>query len=172
MARKVKYDYDFKLRCVEEILKGRSAIAVAGEFKCNRSQVWKWFDAYKREGASGLMPRDNRSYDVDFKLKVLRSIEEKSLTLKEACILFKISGSSLILNWQRSFVEKGKAGLHSKTKGRPESMQSKRKKGTSVKPLTREEELLLENESLRAENALLKKLQALIQAEESKKRKP
>jgi transposase len=40
-------------------------------------------------------------------------------------------------------------------------------------PLTREQELLLELESLRAENALLKKLQALIQAEEeANKRKP
>ena len=49
------------------------------------------------------------------------------------------------------------------------------KKRKSDKPLTREEELLLEIESLRAENALLKKLQALIQAEEAeqnKKRKP
>jgi transposase len=40
-------------------------------------------------------------------------------------------------------------------------------------PLTREQELLLELQSLRAENALLKKLQALIQAEEeANKRKP
>ncbi|WP_199873915.1 hypothetical protein [Aquirufa regiilacus] len=38
------------------------------------------------------------------------------------------------------------------------------------KPLTREEELLKENEYLRAENDLLKKLQALVQAD--KKRKP
>ena len=38
----------------------------------------------------------------------------------------------------------------------------KRKKRKSDKPLSREEELLLENESLRCENDLLKKLQALI----------
>jgi transposase len=43
---------------------------------------------------------------------------------------------------------------------------NKRKKRKSDKPLTREEELLLENEALRCENELLKKLQALIQAEE------
>jgi transposase len=48
----------------------------------------------------------------------------------------------------------------------------KRKKRKSDKALTREEELLIENERLRCENALLKKLQALIQAEEvAKKRK-
>ncbi len=49
----------------------------------------------------------------------------------------------------------------------------KRKKRKSNKLLTREEELLLENEALRCENDFLKKLQALIQAEEqAKKRKP
>ena len=47
----------------------------------------------------------------------------------------------------------------------------KRKKRKSDKPLTREEELLLENEKLRCENALLKKLQALIQAEEATKKR-
>ena len=40
----------------------------------------------------------------------------------------------------------------------------KRKKSKSDKPLTREEELLKENERLRCENELLKKLQALAQA--------
>jgi transposase len=50
---------------------------------------------------------------------------------------------------------------------------NKRKKRKSDKPLTREEELLLEIEALRCENELLKKLQALIQAEEkARKRKP
>ena len=47
---------------------------------------------------------------------------------------------------------------------------NKRKKRKSDKPLTREEEPLLENEALRFENGLLKKLQALIQAEEKAKK--
>lgn len=47
----------------------------------------------------------------------------------------------------------------------------KRKKRKSDKPLTREEELLLENERLRCEVALLKKFNALIQAEEEKLKK-
>ncbi|MNL14753.1 hypothetical protein D3C87_1357100 [compost metagenome] len=45
----------------------------------------------------------------------------------------------------------------------------KDKKSKSEKPLTREEELLLENEALRCEIDYLKKLQALIQAEEKAK---
>jgi transposase len=50
---------------------------------------------------------------------------------------------------------------------------NKLKKRKSDKHLTREEELVLENEALRCENELLKKLQSLIQAEEkARKRKP
>lgn len=172
MARKVKYDYDFKLRCVEEVLKGRSAIAVAAEFKCDRTLLWKWVILHRRLGASGLVPRGNRNYDVDFKLKVIKAIDKKSLTLEEACRMFDVPGSSIILNWQRNFAERGISGLHRKQYSRAEPMESKKNKKANPKPLTREEELLLENRSLRAENALLKKLQALIQAEESKKRKP
>jgi transposase len=46
----------------------------------------------------------------------------------------------------------------------------KRKARKTTKPLTREEELLIENEYLKAENELLKKLQALVQT--NKKQKP
>ena len=46
---------------------------------------------------------------------------------------------------------------------------SERKKRKSDKPLTREEELLKENLALRCEIDFLKKLQALIQAEEKTK---
>ncbi|WP_443947650.1 hypothetical protein ACJVDH_16675 [Pedobacter sp. AW1-32] len=46
----------------------------------------------------------------------------------------------------------------------------KRKAKKPAHPLTREEELLKENEYLRAENELLKKLQALAQTK--KKQKP
>jgi len=85
--------------------------------------------------------------------------------------MFNIPGGSVIGNRQKNFTEKGIAGLQRKSKDRPEFMANKRKIETFAKSSTKEQ-LLFENEFLRAENALLKKLQALIQAEESKKRKP
>ena len=105
----------------------------------------------------------------------MNTIEEKDISLIDACLIFKIPSQCTILNWQRKYAKEGLAGLKPKPKGRPRSMNFKRKQRKTDKPLTREEELLLENESLRAENDLLKKLQALIQAEEAeqnKKRKP
>jgi transposase len=79
---------------------------------------------------------------------------------------------STINSWQRAYEKEGIEGLNIKPKGRPPKMKPpiKRKARKSSKPLTREQELLEELEYLRAENALLKKLQALDQVD--KKQKP
>lgn len=114
------------------------------------------------------MPRKNQKYTVSFKKEVLERIQEKSLSLIEACVEFNIPSMSVIIQWQHSYESQGILGLENKPKGRPKSMNFKRAKKKSNKPLTREEELLLEIESLRCENALLKKFNALVQAEEAK----
>ena len=176
MGRKVKYNYEFKLRCVEEVLKNkRSVKSVAIEEDLNESNLRLWIGFYNKYGTAGLVPRENQSYTTDFKVEVLDSINNKFLSLNEACLEFNIPSNSIIITWQKSYDSYGISGLLTKPRGRPKSMTYKRAKKKSNKPLTREEELLLEIESLRAENALLKKLQALIQAEEAeqnKKRKP
>ena len=96
------------------------------------------------------------------------------MSLRDSSLKFNIPDTGIIVKWKKDFANFGLAGLQPKTKGRPKSMDTnKQKKRKSDKPPTREEELLLENEALRCENELLKKLQALIQAEEkARKRKP
>lgn len=176
MERKVKYNYEFKLRCIGEVLnKNRSKESVAVENGISPTNLGRWLNFYLKYGKEGLSSRKNQNYSSDFKLKVIRTIEEKSLSLGEACLFFNIPNDGVIINWQRKFKSQGSAGLQHKPKGRPKSMTYKRAKKKSTKPLTREEELLLENESLRMQVDYLKKLQALIQAEEAKqdkKRKP
>jgi transposase len=83
---------------------------------------------------------------------------------------FNIPNIAIILKWKKDFANFGIEGLQPKQKGRPISMSNfKGKKRKTDKPLTREEELLKENERLRCENELLKKLQALIQARRNPK---
>nr|WP_294922274.1 transposase [uncultured Flavobacterium sp.] len=174
MERKVKYNYEFKLRCVQEVLKNnRSIRSVAKENNFTESNLRKWVNLYKHYGKQGLLPKMNQYYSIDFKLKVLKKIQEKSLSLIEACFVFNIPSESVITQWRTNYKKHGIAGLEAKPKGKP-TMTFKRAKKKSNKPLTREEELLLEIESLRCENALLKKFNALVQAEEIKKikRKP
>jgi transposase len=172
MSRKVKYDYEFKLHCVKEVLnRHRSIKSVSSEKGIHESNLYKWIMFYQKDGKKGLMPRQNQWYSLEFKLEVLRAIEKDHLSLSQACLRFNTPSDSILIKWQRDYKEFGTPGLESKPRGRPKTM-IKRKKRKSDKPLTREQELLQENEALRAENALLKKLQALIQAEENKKRKP
>lgn len=93
---------------------------------------------------------------------MLKAISTEFISQREACIRFDIPAQSTVLNWQRDYEKSGILGLENKPKGRPKKMSDyKRKKRKSDKPLTREEELLLENERLRAENDFLKKLDAL-----------
>jgi len=175
MERKVKYDYAFKLECIKLVLeKHYSCNYVSNEKGLNESNIRKWIGFYKQYGSVGLLPKTNQSYSVNFKLKVVKTIEKDLLSLRDASIRFNIPDAGIIVKWKKDFATFGLLGLQPKTKGRPKSMnENKRKKRKSDKPLTREEELLLEIEALRCENELLKKLQALIQAEEkAKKRKP
>lgn len=173
MERKVKYNYAFKLECMELVLKKHHSILYVSKLKgLNESNIRKWVGFYNQYGKTGLLPRKNQNYSTDFKLKVLKSINDDYLSLSEACLKFNITSESVIIKWQKDFTTFGVDGLHPKPKGRPKSMSDyKRKKRKTDKPLTREEELLLENERLRCENALLKKLQALIQAEEAAKKR-
>ncbi|MFN8114892.1 MAG: transposase [Bacteroidia bacterium] len=173
MERKVKYSYKFKLRCVEEVLTKNQSIESYSISKgfCE-SNLRKWIRVYKKHGKSGLLPRTNQAYSIDFKMGVLQTLNRDSLTLDEACQKFNIPSASTIIKWRDEYSKGGVASILNKPRGRPKIMEYKRAKKKSKKPLTREEELLLENESLRAELDLLKKLQALIQAEQYKKRKP
>ena len=173
MERKVKYDYAFKLECVQLVLEAYNSVNFVSKQKGLRhSNLSKWVELYKLYGNTGLLSKKNQSYSIDFKLNVLQSIEKEHLSLSEARLKFNITSDSIIIKWQRDFTTFGIEGLQSKPKGRPKSMSDyKRKKRKTDKPLTREEELLLENEKLRCENALLKKLQALIQAEEAAKKR-
>lgn len=173
MGKRKKYDYEFRLRCVEAVLKGQGSVtSIAKENGIDHSNLRLWLKFHEAYGAPGLKPRAKRHYDLSFKLSVLKAIEQERLSLRETCARFNIASESVIINWRRVYESEGKAGLVPKSKGRSPTMKLpiKRKAKKPPRPLTREEELLKENEYLRAENELLKKLQALVQT--SKKRKP
>jgi transposase len=145
MERKVKYDYAFKIECVKLVVeKHYSWDYVAVEKGISSSNIRKWVGFYKEYGTGGLLPRKNKSYSLDFKLKVLKAIDKDLLSLRETSIKFNIPDTGIIVKWKRDFANFGLAGLQPKTRGRPTSMSTnKRKKRKSDKPLTREEELLL-----------------------------
>lgn len=173
MFKRNKYNYGFRLQCVELVLKGKRSIReVATEKGFEESNLRLWVGFYEKYGKAGLKPRGKQQYDPAFKRQALETIDKEHLSLRSACVRFNIPSESVIISWRKAYELKGHAGLIPQRKGRPPKMKQpiKRKPRKSTKPLTREEELLRENEYLRAENELLKKLQALVQT--NKKQKP
>jgi transposase len=120
-----------------------------------------------------------RHYDAEFKLSVLRRIREDGLSHRQAAAVFNIRNMSCLSDWERRYERGGIEALVSRRTGRPGSMP---KPPTPSQPRTSpsddtrsREELLAELGYLRMENAYLKKLKALTQAQlplPLKKRKP
>lgn len=166
-----KYSLEFKKNCVETIIKdSRSAKSVAHDLGLDATMVRRWVRFYELYGLAGLERRSNREYSVKFKMKVLQAVSSGRFSIKESALKYNVAAESSIINWQRNYEKFGILGLENKSRGRPKIMSDyKRKKRKSDKPLTREEELLLENERLRAEIAVLKKLDALILARKKPK---
>mgnify|MGYP006205130169 CR=1 FL=1 len=130
------------------------------------SLVQRWVAFYRKFGTEGLKPNTKRRYTADFRLKVVKTLQAESLSLLRACLRFHVPNEATVLNWVRIYDSKGPKGLKSIQLGRPTTMPRKPKR-----PLTREEQLLEELASLKAENAYLKMLQALIQSENLKEEK-
>ena len=82
-------------------------------------------------------------------MKVLKSIDNDLMSLRDVSIKFDIPDAAIIVKWKKDFGNFGLVGLQPKPRGRPKSIDTNKwKKRKSDKPLTREEELLLENEAL------------------------
>lgn len=169
MSRKIKYSKEFKLKAVKSLLADNLSVSkVSDKLGLNKSDLKKWVKYYQEYGVEGLTPKvTNSVYSGAFKLRVIRSIEQKGLSFREASLKYNIPSHSTVCKWFSIYSTKGLKGLYEERRGRTQSMKYKPKKPTS-KPLTREQKLLQENESLKAELALLKKLHALAQAKNKK----
>lgn len=99
----------------------------------------------------------NKRYTPEFKIKVVETMRDEKLSYKETAREFDIpQGDKTVANWERIYLEEGKEGFYierrgHKSTGRPPKLEKKV-----------EEDLIAEVQRLRAENAYLKKLNALV----------
>jgi transposase len=142
----------------------------------NRSLIERWVAAFALHGDAGLSKKRSR-YDADFKLSVLQHMWENRLSITQAAAKFDIRRHSTVGDWERAYREGGVEALTP-----PPTRRVKKILIPETKPAvpagedTRSrEELLAELDYLRMENAVLKKLEALVQARQKsatpKKRK-
>ena len=125
---------------------------------------------YQSEGPSGLLKKRNVKADYAFKLQVVRDIEEKHLTLVEASLKYNVS-SSQIRVWQKIARTQGYDALAiTRPRGRPPKNDMGRPRKKKPEEMTELELLQLRVKELEAENALLKKVKALVEEREARLR--
>ena len=107
----------------------------------------------------------NKRHTGEFKQMVVETMMQEKLSYHEVARKFEVSGHEQIRRWERIYLSEGPEGLYIErrgrgSKGRPQSF-----------PKEVEEDLLREVQRLRAENAYLKKLQALVLERERHQKK-
>lgn len=165
-----KYSEQTKLAAVEAYRSGQLGLkAIAQQLNVGVSSLRKWVAAYQVNGVAGIQAKRRELYDIEFKLAVLQRARDENLSNRQAAALFNIRNFNIIAAWERAYEADGMAGLDSR-RARP------RRKGSAQaapppSPQLHEgddtrsrDELLQELNSLRAENAYLKKVEALVRS--------
>ena len=109
-----------------------------------------------------LRPSYQPHLDPERKMAILREIEEKCVTLSEASLKYDLPPQT-IRRWRKAYEQAGAAGL-----SRP--IRMKKKSQRTEAELDELEMLRKRNEYLEAENALLKKVKALVEEREARLR--
>ena len=115
-----------------------------------------------------------KRYSVEFKLSVIMDMRDNHLGYRETArkhqltIKSESAAADMIQRWERIYLEEGAEGLMKERRGRVKA-DSENKSGRSPKLDKKvEEDLIAENRRLRMEIEYLKKLSALVLADERK----
>ena len=115
----------------------------------------------------GKKERKNKKYSGEFKISVILDVRENHIGYNEAERKYDLPHSR-IQKWERIYLEEGAEGLMKERRGRAK-LDSNQKRGRPPKLDKKvEEDLIAENQRLRMEVEYLKKLSALVLAEERK----
>ena len=115
-----------------------------------------------------------KRYSAEFKLSVIMDMREHKLGYRETARKYDLvrqsesAAASMIHRWERVFLEEGAEGLMKERRGRACKASGARKGRPPKLDKKVEEDLIAENQRLRMEIEYLKKLSALVLAEERK----
>ena len=171
MSKKYKkHGYAERLKYMHMIENGFTIAYINRSYGISHDLLGQLWARYQSEGPSGLLKKQNVKADYAFKLQVVRDIEENHLTLVDASLKYNVSSSQIFV-WKKIARTQGYAALAiTRPRGRPPKNDMGRPRKKKPEEMTELERLRYENECLRAENALLKKVKALVEAREARLR--
>lgn len=159
-----------KLEAVKLGLSGKAPYAIGQALGFDEHDVSEWIERYRLYGIQGLEKQRYRRYTFEEKCKIICEYRKKHLPLHIFSAQVRIS-QTRIREWNSIVKAQGYEGLRLIGRhGRPPK-QYDMGRPKKREPQTEQEKLIRELEYLRAENAYLKKLRALMIEKESQKRK-
>ena len=164
--RKKHSDAD-RLRYMHMIEDGISINSIHLQYGISKDLLTTLWSKYQKNGSFAISKGKNFKSEPSLKKKIVLDVEYNHITLCTASLKYGPS-ASIINRWLRIYREKGLDGLAIvKPRGRPPGMGRPKK---NSKPLSDLERLEKENQELKTEIALLKKVRALVEARESRLR--
>lgn len=168
-----KWTIEEKESIIKSILSGSTGVrTVAREKNISSTLIYVWIEKYNNRGVSGLN-RQISLFDNSFKKHVILDHFENGLSLRSTAKKYNITPSTL-RSWFHKYEKMGITAFaddsdHNIVMKISNERDKESKDQTSFCDLTKQEREELEY--LRAENAYLKKLQALVQEKQLKQSK-
>ena len=158
--KRKRHDHAALLRYMHMLDDGYTFNYIHQTFGINADRLKVLRAKYLQDGAAALQRKTNIKADFSLKKKIVLDIEKNHLTLHAASLKYDASAKR-IEAWLKIYRQEGLAALERvKKRGRPPGMGRPRK---NSKPLTELERLRKENQELKTEIALLKKVRALVE---------
>ena len=165
----VIHSKETKLQAIRLYHCGYGSIAIRRKLGVNESTILHWVRCYELKGISVLTKQPYSKLSASEKTAILEQIDKKCLSCQSAALRYSVGRSSLY-RWQQSVKEGGGYGRFFRFKWRA---NTRRDMGRPKKqpPQTELEQLRERVAYLEAENALLKKVKALVEEEDARLRK-
>ncbi|WP_398578201.1 IS3 family transposase [Streptococcus pneumoniae] len=151
----MKLTYDDKVQIYELRKQGYSLEKLSNKFGINNSNLRYMIKLIDRYGIEFVKKGKNRYYSPDLKQEMINKVLHEGWTKDRVSLEYGLPSRTILLNWLAQYRKNGYT-IVEKTRGRVPKMGRKPK--TRPEERTELEHLQAENEYLRAENAIPKKV--------------